>query len=277
MRRGALACLTVLASSVLIACAYGVQPDVEAPLAASDAAPPPAPANDSGTDARAPLDATTDARADAGAPDSQDPDAGDPDASVGGSVWRTATCDGTIGVAEYGGMQNQVVTGGNQRWYATWDAQNLYLGVENANIAEGLVVYVGHGLGGATYGQAYDNTMPNPLSFQANAVVYAKQGYNEVRTANKNAWSKTGAITMCTGNNGTTREMVLPWAALGANGIPASFRFAAYVTSANGWVYGQIPTNNPGGQIGMNATFPHDFWVQSTANGSGDYPFSFVE
>lgn len=274
MRRRVLACLT----SILSACAFGVEPGVEVPLDAGDASPPPAQPKDSGADTRAPFDAATDAPGDASAaPDAQDPDAGAPDASVGGSVWGTATCDGAIGVAEYGGLQNQLVTGGNQRWYATWDAQNLYVGVENANVAEGLVVYVGHGLGGATCGQPYDNTMPNPLSFQANAVVYAKQGYSEVRTANKNAWSKTGAITMCSGNNGTTRELVLPWAALGANGLPASFRFAAYVTSANGWVYGQIPTNNPGGQIGMNATFPHDFWVQSTANGSGDYPFSFVE
>jgi hypothetical protein len=273
--------LTVVSGSMVLACAYGVSDEVIVPSAGPDAA---VGTRDSGPvlDARpSAKDATTDhavldAPSDAGDPDVADPDAAD---SGGvGSVWTTAKCDGVISVGEYGGLQNELVTGTGQRWLAAWDAQNLYVAVEGANVGEGVVIYVGHGLlGGSTQGQPYDSTMASTLPFSANAVAYAKASYTEVRTASKNVWSKTGSVTACAGGNGTTREVVMPWATLGANGLPAAFRIATYVTSANGWVYGQLPTNNPSGFVGMNATFPHDYWVQSTSNGGGSFPFSFVE
>lgn len=277
MRRVALA---VVSGVWLSGCAYGVPNDVSVPVEARDAggverdARAPA-APDSGVDA-------TVAWVDAGSGDAAPLDAGAVDSGAdasdagGGSTWASPTCDGVIAAAEYGGAQHALSNGNGQTWHVAWDATNLYVAVEGANTAEGAVVYVGHGLlGGSTTGQAYDGTQPTTLSFSANAVTYVKASYNEVRVPTKSVWNKTGSITVCT--SGATREVILPWLTLGANGLPSSFRFAAYVTSAGGWVYGQVPTNNPSGQVGLNASFPHDYWVQSTANGAGTFPFATLE
>ena len=57
--------------------------------------------------------------------------------------WATPTIDGSIGNGEYG-TNNQLNNAGNtgQTWYMTWDANNLYVGIVNANIFEGRVLYV---------------------------------------------------------------------------------------------------------------------------------------
>ncbi len=223
-------------------------------------------ASDASSDAKADVtDASSDATSDAS-------DAGS------GSVWKTPTCDGTIGSGEYGSSQNQLTTGGGQDWYMTWNATNLYVAVTNATVTEAVVLYAGFGgNNGLTAGQVYDNTAPGTLLFKADAVLYAKSTYNEVRKVAGNAWGAptAAAITFC--GSGSTREMVIPWSALGSNQIPASFRWVAYATSSGGFVYGQVPTTNPGGSIGTSANFPHDFFVSSTNDGSGAFPFATVE
>jgi hypothetical protein len=208
-------------------------------------------------------------------------DAGLTDATDGGveagSSWHTPTCDGVISTGEYGTASNQT-TSSSQTWYMTWDATNLYLALDTATLTEANVLYVGFTGSGLKTGQVYDST-GGTLPFAADGVVYAKSGYEESRTgsADAGAWSAAspGTVTFC--GSGTTREEVIPWTALGATSIPASFRFLAYATSGSGFVYGQIPTTNPGGNIGTTATFAHDFYVASTANGTGSFPFDTVE
>lgn len=231
---------------------------------------------DATTDASdASTDATSDAKADAA---DAAVDATADAADAGGSVWKTPTCDGTIGANEYGSSGNTFTTGGGQAWSMTWNATNLYVAVTNATVTEAIVLYAGFGgNNGLTSGQIYDSTAPGTLIFKADAVLYAKSTYNEVRKVLGNAWGAptAAAATFC--GSGTTREIVIPWAALGSNGIPASFRWVAYATSASGFVYGQVPTTNPGGSIGTAANFPHDFFVSSTNDGAGAFPFDTVE
>ena len=57
--------------------------------------------------------------------------------------WATPTIDGFIAPGEYG-TNNSLDNAGNtgQTWYMTWDANNLYVGIVNANLSEGAVIYV---------------------------------------------------------------------------------------------------------------------------------------
>ena len=57
--------------------------------------------------------------------------------------WATPVIDGSIGSGEYG-TNNSLSNAGNtgQTWYMTWDATNLYVGVVNANLSEGAVLYI---------------------------------------------------------------------------------------------------------------------------------------
>ena len=57
--------------------------------------------------------------------------------------WNTPTIDGNIASGEYG-TNNQLNNAGNtgQTWYMTWDANNLYVGIVNANVSEGAVLYI---------------------------------------------------------------------------------------------------------------------------------------
>jgi len=208
------------------------------------------------------------------------------DANDGGSQWNTPTCDGTIGSNEYGGASNSTTSGG-QTWYMTWNATNLYVALVNADLSEANVLYVGYSGNGTTSAQTYDQT-GGTLPFPADAVLYAKgdttndasDTYNEVRlNGDGGVWSvqEQNAITYCSNPNGNVREEVIPWSVMGATSIPSGFRFLAYATSGGGSVYGQLPTTNGSGNIGTSYAFPHDFYVASTANGSGSFPFNTPE
>lgn len=224
-------------------------------------------------------EASSDAASDAGSDSASDAssDASDGGAMDGGSVWSTPTCDGTVSAMEYGGSQNQFMTKGGQAWSMAWDSSNLYVALENATISEAVVMYVGWTNGGLTSGQVYDSTAPGSMTFGANAVLYAKQNYNEVRQVSGMAWGNAAQNVLKFCAQAKTREIVIPWSALGANGIPSSFRWVAYATSSGGFVYAQIPETLPGGNIGTNATFPNDYYVPSTNNGSGAFPFDTIE
>lgn len=197
------------------------------------------------------------------------------DAADGGSQWNTPTCDGTVSASEYGGSQ-YVTTSGTQTWYVTWDATNLYVGLDSANLAEANVVYVGFSGNGYQTAQTYDGT-GGTLPFVADGVVYAKSGYQESRIASSSAWGNAATNTVMFCSNGMTREEVIPWTALGATAIPSAFRFFAYATSNNGFVYGQIPTSLPSGNVGTSANWNHDFYVSSTNDGTGSFPFDTTE
>ncbi|HSQ63532.1 MAG TPA: hypothetical protein VLM85_09980 [Polyangiaceae bacterium] len=269
MKRGWFA----IVSSSILGCAYGL-PIGEAPPPADDASAPSTNLASRGPRGIAPVDLSV---RDAAPTDAAEAsvEAG-PDA--GGSMWSSPACDGVVTAAEYGGANNEMPTPTGQTWRVTWDANALYVAVEGANVEEALVLYVGYSGAGLSAGEAYDGTDVAKLSFLADAVVYAKASYDEARTVTGSAWAKTGTVTVCaSASNATIREVAIPWTSLGASGLPPSFRWMGYLTSATGYVYGQLPGSNPGMLVGLSATFTHDYFVQSTSNGSGAFPFGDEE
>ncbi len=174
--------------------------------------------------------------------------------------WNTPTIDGNIASGEYG-TNNQLNNAGNtgQTWYMTWDANYLYVGIVNANVSEGAVLYVkGNPQNPATCcsnsdgnstGFNYDGTDFSSLPFSAKFVTYFKNGYREYRNSDGGGgW--TGSTSFYgqyadNGGNNNTREVAIPWSAITGGGIPSSFEFFGYLTSSGGYVYGQAPTDNP--------------------------------
>ncbi|HEX4749548.1 MAG TPA: alpha-amylase family glycosyl hydrolase [Bryobacteraceae bacterium] len=195
--------------------------------------------------------------------------------------WNTPNVDGIIESAEYGNTANgtnQIGTSTAQTWYMTWDATNLYVGITNANLSEAAVIYVGTGGGGTTSGENYDGTSFSSLPFPAQFVTYFKDGYNEYRTSTGGNWSSptSNAVTYASNSSSgpNTREIAIPWSAITGGGIPAQFNFFGYLTSSGGYVYGQVPNDNPGTTIGASATYTQYYSVTNTGNGASTPPFS---
>lgn len=193
------------------------------------------------------------------------------------------TCDGVIGSGEYGGVANEQASSNGQIWYMTWDATNLYIAISGATVAEANVVYVAvnpaDGGAGTTSGYLYDKTDVTKLPFAANLVVYAKQTYNEARTAGA-TWStvaNTTAVRVCTtGAAPTTREEVIPWSLVG--GLPAAFGWTGYfaadpTTNTSGYIYGQMPVDDPGGADAGGESFTRYYAVPDATPGV-DKPFA---
>jgi glycosidase len=205
--------------------------------------------------------------------------------------WATPTIDGSIATGEYGN-NNSLSNAGNtgQTWYMTWDANNLYVAIVNANLSEGAVIYVTANpqsvvtccsdTDGNLTGFNYDNTDFASLPFRAKFVTYVKTDYREYRNSDGNGgW--TGATSYYgsyadNSSNSNTREVAIPWSAVNSgDGIPSSFVFFGYLTSGGGYIYGQVPTdNNIGGFAGTSASATQYFAVTNTGNGSSTPPFS---
>ena len=171
----------------------------------------------------------------------------------------------------------------------TWDASNLYIGIVNANLSEGAVIYIAGNpqnpptccsdADGNLTGFNYDGTDFSSLPFRAKFVTYFKDGYREYRnsdgsggwtgaTANYGAYATTAATQ-------NTREVAIPWSAITGGGIPSSFVFFGYLTSSGGYVYGQVPTdNNISGFIGTSASATQYYAIVNTGNGTSTPPFS---
>ncbi|MFN8863821.1 MAG: hypothetical protein ACK5W1_05865, partial [Flavobacteriales bacterium] len=200
------------------------------------------------------------------------------------------TINGTIAANEYGvhtDGQNQQTNGGVVN-YMTWDATNLYVGVSGANVGEGVVMYFdtdpqvpvngGTNANGTNVGFNYDGANFAELQFRANLVLYAKNGYREYRTSNgSNGWSTQTAGWGSYADNGQfnssgVREFSIPWTAFG--GFLSSFNFFSYVTSASGFVFGEVPTENASGFIGTTARDQRYYSVSTTTVGSSTPPFS---
>ena len=204
--------------------------------------------------------------------------------------WATPTVDGFIANGEYG-TDNQLNNAGNtgQTWYMTWDANNLYVGIVNANIYESAVIYIKGNpqnpptcctnADGNLTGFNYDNTSFSSLPFRAAFVTYMKNGYREYRNSDGNGgW---GGSTANYGqyadnqSNTNTREVAIPWSAITGGGMPSSFVFFGYLTSSGGYVYGQAPTdNNISGFIGTSASATQYYAIVNTGNGTSTPPFS---
>jgi glycosidase len=204
--------------------------------------------------------------------------------------FNTPVIDGIVEPGEYGNTQNgtnQISTGTGQTWYMTWDASNLYVAIANANTSEGAVLYVdakainppggGTNANGNLTGFNYDGEEVSTLPFRAQFVTYFKDGYNEYRNSNGSGnWGNQVSNYGNYASNGGTgvREFAIPWSAITGGAMPASFLFLGLVTSSGGYVYGQVPSDNGGGQIGASATYTQYYVVNSTANGASTPPFS---
>ena len=208
--------------------------------------------------------------------------------------WNTPTIDGYIASGEYG-SNNSLSNAGNtgQTWYMTWDATNLYVGIVNANLSEGAVIYVAgnpqnpptccSNSDGNLTGFNYDGTDFASLPFRAKFVTYVKTDYREYRNADgSGGWTSPVSYYGSyadNGNNQNTREVAIPWNAVtSGSGIPATFVFFGYLTSSGGYIYGQVPTdNNIGGFAGTSATATQYFAVVNTGNGTSTPPFSMEQ
>ena len=209
--------------------------------------------------------------------------------------WITPTIDGFIGSNEYG-TNNSLANAGNtgQTWYMTWDASNLYVGIVNANLSEGAVMYVAGNpqspptcctdADGDLAGFNYDGSDISSLPFRAKFVTYFKGDtvnnqnvYREYRNSDgSGGWTaQTSYYGAYAGNPGNTntREVAIPWSAITGGGIPSSFVFFGYLTSSGGYIYGQVPADNNIGAFGKTSATQY-FSVTSTGNGTSTPPFS---
>lgn len=208
--------------------------------------------------------------------------------------WTTPTIDGVINPASEYGTNNQLNNAGNtsQTWYMTWDSTNLYIGIVNANLSEGAVIYITgnpqnpptccSNADGNTTGFNYDNASFSSLPFRAKFVTYVKDGYREYR--NSDGSGNWGAQTSYAGNyasnsgSSNTREVSIPWSAITGGGMPSSFVFFGYLVSSGGYIYGQAPTdNNISGFAGTSATATQYYAVINTGNGTSTPPFSLEQ
>src|SRR4051794_22150717 len=203
--------------------------------------------------------------------------------------WNTPTIDGNIALGEYG-TNNQLNNAGNtgQTWYMTWDASNLYVGVVNANIGEGSVLYIKgnpqnpatccSNADGSSTGFNYDGAAFSSLPFRAAFVTYFKTDYREYRNSDGNGgWTGAAAFYGQYADSSGTREVAIPWSAITPGGIPSSFTFFGYLTSSGGYVYGQAPPDNPGAFVGTSATATQYYAVVNTGNGSSTPPLSLEQ
>ncbi|HEY6461938.1 MAG TPA: hypothetical protein VIY73_17350 [Polyangiaceae bacterium] len=222
-------------------------------------------------------DAAAEAETDAGGPDASADaphDAGHDAPSVVAPV-----CDGVIGATEYGGPGNQAASSSGQTWYMTWDATNLYVAVANANVDEGSILYLAvnptatnHPAGGTTSGELYDSTDVTTLPFLAQLAVYAHDGYTEARTGATGGWgpADTTDVRLCDQGTANTREVVVPWVLVG--GLPASFGWTGYLAAdgnanPSGYIYGQMPTDDPSGSPANDDDFTKYFLVADATPG----------
>ncbi len=202
--------------------------------------------------------------------------------------WTTPTVDGFIAPGEYG-PNNSLSNAGNtgQTWYMTWDATNLYVGIVNANLSEGAVIYVSGNpqnpptccsdADGNLAGFNYDGSDISSLPFRAKFVTYVKDGYREYRNSDGHgnwtgASSNYGAYASNPGNS-NTREIAIPWSAITGGGIPSTFVFFGYLTSSGGYIYGQVPTDNNIGAFGKTSATQY-FAIDNTGDGTSTPPFS---
>ncbi|MFN8324673.1 MAG: hypothetical protein U0T80_02825 [Flavobacteriaceae bacterium] len=195
------------------------------------------------------------------------------------------TINGTIAANEYGTHTN----GSNQQssatgtWYMSSDATNLYIGISGTNTNEGAVLYLdknpispvngGTNADGSLVGYNYDGSSFANLQFRADLVVYFKDGYQEYRTANgSGGWSTQTTTGMTYSSTFATREIAIPWSAIG--GQPAAYNWFGYVAYTGGGAYASVPTENPGSGAGLVIGTSARWSRYYTVSTSSTLPFS---
>jgi len=123
----------------------------------------------------------------------------------------------------------------------TWDNANLYLGVGGSGVYiknEPTIWYIDTDpanpiSGGSGSSVGFDNYDSRIGSFQftANAVIYMKEGYAELRTHNGSTWSSDTLLTSQINTGSFDIEITVPWSNLG--GRPASMYFTMFKTNGN--------------------------------------------
>ena len=197
--------------------------------------------------------------------------------------------DGVVSLNEYGIHFNGINRGesSSQRWYMTYDDNNLYMAIRNANPAEGAVFYIdvnplrpingGSDADGSFVGQRYDGSNFEKLPFRADYVIYFKDGYREMRPANgSGGWGSNTTNIGTYASQSTTRELIVPWTAFGfAPGEkPDEFAWIGYVAYSGGGVYGQVPRANPGPGIMGTTMRGSRYYIVNTTGERPDPPFS---
>lgn len=268
-------------------CAKGVDDGVVEPLVKTEKAAPTIVVGGGGSGS------SGSASGGSGGNESRDASA-DVSTAVEAGVVAPPVVDGDIQPGEYGvhaNGQNQLSSTptdpASTTWYMTWTDTHLYIGVSAANVAEGVVLYVDHApltpsntgtnADGSTVSPMYDNTRIATLPFRADFAAYFKSGYNEYRTANgNNGWSSPVTGALAAQGTGAKREIAIPWSVIRPAGRPSSFAWFGYATSAGGYVYGGVPTDNARGNIGLSASFGSFFTITDATPGVGTKPFALT-
>ncbi|WP_133273703.1 T9SS type A sorting domain-containing protein [Hymenobacter radiodurans] len=211
--------------------------------------------------------------------------------------FRTPTVDGVISGGEYDNQYRSpsgpaADQDPNLTWRITWNNSDLFIAISDARLAEGAVVYldldpqtiVNAPGSGTSQGlpQSYEGST-GTLPFQADAILFIRSDYREVRTFNRetNQWRDAVIYPGQYAQVGTdardqprVREFSIPWATInGAAGRPANFNWLGYIAFPGGGAYGQVPIANPKGIIGTSANFVRYFTVLNTAVGSASNAF----
>jgi hypothetical protein len=201
--------------------------------------------------------------------------------------YQTPVVDGTINPGEYANNS------GN--WYLTWDATNLYVGVQGNASSDNFAIYLdidplstpggGTNANGSLTG--YPDTANSPgapltvtLPFRADGRVAVGENISEYRLRDgAGGWgvgSSNPAHISATRDEATMDwEFRISWEAVtGVPAVPSSFSWLAFKNSASDSTAATdpMPPANPTGTSGIDN--PYFFSVASTADGASSDPFA---
>ena len=213
------------------------------------------------------------------------------------SVQAQPTINASLGTNEYGTSNAFTVSNGSPTWYFTWDNTYIYGLLLNANETEPAVMYfdfdaatpVNSGSGNST-GFNYDGTTAD-LPFNADAVIYFKADYREIRTGSSfstlNQYFGSGADNSSDYTNGfyssnqngngagsdDRREFRIAWTDLGLGARPTNMNFFGYVQNFSSFIYAEVPTANPSG-TNSSPDMVRYFTVINTGTSPSQSPFT---
>jgi hypothetical protein len=205
------------------------------------------------------------------------------------------TIDATLGTNEYG-TGNTFITSNGSDWYLTWDDNNLYGFINNANQDESGIIYfdfdnnaIVNSSNGLQTGVAYDDITAT-APFNADAVMYFNNAGREVRVVSSGVWGTAtnswGSYVSNDNSNGSgtddRREFSIPWTTLGLSGRPTVMNFFCYIQYRTGsgspkqfgGVYAQIPIENPTPTTSSNQTLSLEMVRYFNTPAMGSTPLS---
>lgn len=179
-----------------------------------------------------------------------------------------------------GGEGYSTYNSGATTWHLTWDASYLYIGIQNANETEGAIIYLDFNAAvpvnsgsGSSVGYNHYSLTPD-LPFHADAHVFFNNTNRAIYTQsggwNLSSYGNDDSGLQNSGNNDyfsnfyasnntggasddDRREIKIAWSDLTGAGAPTSFNWLGYV-GYNAGIYGQVPVENPSGNLGGGST-----------------------